>query len=169
MASCGLYSLVYITFILPLLGYSPQRLCVSLCFWHVLVSLGRTRNFFFDNSSPQDKNEAWTLCQRDRIYLRQRRRRWVSNPGPPKWNSYEAEAITVTPWLLSLLKWPTLWRGTYLYASRDKINIWSLLSVLSIHFKVFWYYPKDTEPLYYSFTYSLVSLLSGIYPFEAMH
>ena len=30
-------------------------------------------------------------------------------------------------------------------------------------------YPKDTEPLYHSFVYSLASLLSGIYPFFAMH
>ena len=30
-------------------------------------------------------------------------------------------------------------------------------------------YCKDTEPLYHSFFYSLVSLLSGIYPLLAMH
>ena len=30
-------------------------------------------------------------------------------------------------------------------------------------------YRKDTEPLYYSFMYSIVSLLSGIYPLPAMH
>ena len=30
-------------------------------------------------------------------------------------------------------------------------------------------YSKDTEPLYLSFMYSLVSLLSGIFPFLAMH
>ena len=30
-------------------------------------------------------------------------------------------------------------------------------------------YHKDTEPLYHSFIYSLVSLLSGIYPLPAMH
>ena len=30
-------------------------------------------------------------------------------------------------------------------------------------------YRKDTEPFYHSFMYSLVSLLSGIYPFYAMH
>ena len=30
-------------------------------------------------------------------------------------------------------------------------------------------YHKDTEPLYHSFMYSLVSLLSGIYPLPAMH
>ena len=30
-------------------------------------------------------------------------------------------------------------------------------------------YHKDTEPLYHSFMYSLVSLLSGIYPLRAMH
>ena len=29
-------------------------------------------------------------------------------------------------------------------------------------------YRKDTEPLYHSFMYSLVSLLSGIYPLPAM-
>ena len=28
---------------------------------------------------------------------------------------------------------------------------------------------KDTEPLYHSFMYSLVSLLFGIYPLPAMH
>ena len=33
---------------------------------------------------------------------------------------------------------------------------------------VLWYC-KDTEPLYHSFIYSLVSLLSGIYPLPAMH
>ena len=31
------------------------------------------------------------------------------------------------------------------------------------------YYLKDTEPSFHSFLYSLVSLLSGIYPFLAMH
>ena len=31
------------------------------------------------------------------------------------------------------------------------------------------FYCKDTEPLYHSFMYSLVSLLSGIFPFLAMH
>ena len=30
-------------------------------------------------------------------------------------------------------------------------------------------YCKDTEPLYNSFMYSFASLLSGIYPFLAMH
>ena len=30
-------------------------------------------------------------------------------------------------------------------------------------------YRKDTEPLYHSFVYSLVSLLSSIYPLPAMH
>ena len=30
-------------------------------------------------------------------------------------------------------------------------------------------YRKDTEPLYHSFMYSLVSLLSSIYPLPAMH
>ena len=30
-------------------------------------------------------------------------------------------------------------------------------------------YLKDTKPLYHSFMYSLVSLLSGIYPLTAMH
>ena len=30
------------------------------------------------------------------------------------------------------------------------------------------YYRRDTEPLKHSFLYSLVSLLSGIYPFLAM-
>ena len=30
-------------------------------------------------------------------------------------------------------------------------------------------YRKDTEPLYHSFMYSVVSLLSGIYPLPAMH
>ena len=30
-------------------------------------------------------------------------------------------------------------------------------------------YRKDTEPLYHSFMYSLISLLSGIYPLPAMH
>ena len=31
------------------------------------------------------------------------------------------------------------------------------------------YYRKDTEPFYHSFMYSLISLLSGIYPFLAMN
>ena len=36
--------------------------------------------------------------------------------------------------------------------------------------RVCWYYNcKDTKPLYHSFMYSLVSLLSGIYPLHAMH
>ena len=30
-------------------------------------------------------------------------------------------------------------------------------------------YRKDTEPLYHSFMYSLVSLLSSIYPLPVMH
>ena len=30
-------------------------------------------------------------------------------------------------------------------------------------------YRNDTEPLYHPFMYSLVSLLSGIYPLPAMH
>ena len=30
-------------------------------------------------------------------------------------------------------------------------------------------YHKDTEPLYHSFMYSFVSLLSGIYPLRAIH
>ena len=30
-------------------------------------------------------------------------------------------------------------------------------------------YRKDTEALYHSFMYSLVSLISGIYPLPAMH
>ena len=30
-------------------------------------------------------------------------------------------------------------------------------------------YRKDTEPLYHPFMYSLVSLLSNIYPLPAMH
>ena len=30
-------------------------------------------------------------------------------------------------------------------------------------------YRKDTEPLFHSFMYTLVSILSGIYPLPAMH
>ena len=30
-------------------------------------------------------------------------------------------------------------------------------------------YHKDTEPLYHSFMYSLISLLSGVYSLPAMH
>ena len=33
----------------------------------------------------------------------------------------------------------------------------------------FSHFCKDTEPLYHSFMYSLVSLLSDIYPLPAMH
>ena len=43
----------------------------------------------------------------------------------------------------------------------DKKNTFDLNFTLS--------YRKDTEPLYHSFMYSLVSLLSSIYPLPAMH
>ena len=67
---------------------------------------------------------------------------------------------------------------TYL---NQKVSFWifsvQIFSVLvfydySLHYIKYhlkYKYHKDTEPLYHSFMYSLVSLLSGIYPLPAMH
>ena len=41
--------------------------------------------------------------------------------------------------------------------------------VKAYQFNKLTFYRKDTEPLYHSFMYSLVSLLSSIYPLPAMH
>ena len=88
--------------------------------------------------------------------------------------------------LMKIIKFWTVWQTLALQypvlENLRELKKWVLKVVLlnqcsgqpwfSLNFlkDIFWYsYHKDTEPLYHSFMYSLVSLLSCIYPFLEMH
>ena len=54
-----------------------------------------------------------------------------------------------------------------LVEAMENYKVCPLMKISAIPIKLFC--RKDTEPLYHSFMYSLVSLLSRIYPLPAMH
>ena len=64
--------------------------------------------------------------------------------------------------LIEEFNWINCWVKIHHKAVRYKENRW-------VDFWHLYFYHKDTEPLYHSFMYSFVSLLSGIYPLPVMH